>query len=100
MLQDLKESHPQWDIEADYLGQLCAQLVMTVSPQRIVIGGGVMSRARLLPLILPRMQHWLGGYVDRPEILLAADRYVVAPKLGDDAGVLGALALAIDAAAP
>lgn len=98
LLQDLEESHAQWNIEADYLGQLCAQLVMTVSPQRIVIGGGVMSRARLLPLILPRMKHWLGGYVDRPDILLAADRYVVAPQLGDNAGVLGALALAIDAA--
>lgn len=97
-LQDLGEEHPQWDIEADYLGQLCAQLVMTVSPQRIIIGGGVMSQARLLPLVAPRMKHWLGGYVDRPDILLGADGYVVAPQLGDNAGVLGALALAIDAA--
>ncbi len=98
-LERLDESHPQWEIEADYLGQLCAQLVMTVSPQRIVMGGGVMSQARLLPLIRPRMSHWLGGYIDRSECLDGGDHYVVAPELGDRAGVLGALVLAMDAAA-
>jgi fructokinase len=98
LLQELEETHPQWDIEADYLGQLCAALVVTVSPQRIVMGGGVMSQARLLPLLRRRLRHWLGGYIDRAEILLEAERYVVAPQLGDNAGVLGALALAMDAA--
>ena len=97
-LQQLDATHPQWEIEADYLGQLCAQLVVTVSPRRIIMGGGVMSQARLLPLIRQRLLHWLGGYIDRGEILTGADRYVVAPKLGDDAGVLGALILAMDAA--
>jgi fructokinase len=98
-LEQLDESHPQWEIEADYLGQLCAQLAVTVSPQRIVMGGGVMSQTRLLPLIRPRLRHWLGGYIDRREILDGADHYVVAPELGDRAGVFGALALAMDAAA-
>jgi len=96
-LQELDENHPQWEIEADYLGQLCAQLVVTVSPQRIIMGGGVMGQARLLPLIRPRLRHWLGGYIDRDEILTGTDRYVVAPELGDRAGVLGALVLAMDA---
>jgi fructokinase len=98
-LQELDTAHPQWEIEADYLGQLCAQLVVTVSPQRIVMGGGVMSQARLLPSVRERMRHWLGGYIDRCELLTGLDRYVVAPGLGDDAGVLGALVLAMDAAA-
>jgi fructokinase len=97
-LLKLDEAHPQWEIEADYLGQLCAQLVVTVSPQRIVMGGGVMSQARLLPLIRPRMLHWLGGYIDRAEILTGVDRYLVAPELADQAGVMGALVLAMDAA--
>jgi fructokinase len=96
-LQNLAAAHPQWQLEADYLGQLCAQLVLTLSPQRIVMGGGVMSQLQLLPLIQRRMLHWLGGYVDRREILEATDRYVVAPALGAQAGVLGALSLAIDA---
>src|SRR3984885_14532475 len=98
LLQQLDEAHPQWPIQADYLGQLCAQLVLTVSPRRIVMGGGVMSQARLLPLIRPRLLHWLGGYVDRGEILTDCDRYVVAPELGDNAGVRGALILAMHAA--
>ncbi len=96
-LRNLDAAHPQWQLEADYLGQLCAQLVLTLSPQRIVMGGGVMSQLQLLPLIQRRMLHWLGGYVDRREILEATDRYVVAPALGAQAGVLGALSLAIDA---
>ncbi len=45
----LDAAHPQWELEADYLGQLCAQLVFTLSPQRIVMGGGVMSQLQLLP---------------------------------------------------
>jgi fructokinase len=97
-LEQLGEAHPQRQIEADYLGQLCAQLVMTVSPRRIVMGGGVMKQAGLLPLIRRRSQHWLGGYIDRSEILGRIDGFVVAPVLGDDAGILGALVLAMDAA--
>jgi len=96
-LERLDPTHPQWDIEADYLGQLCALLVLTLSPQRIVMGGGVMSQLRLLPPIRQRLRHWLAGYIDRSEILTDTDRYVVSPALGTRAGILGALALAMDA---
>ncbi len=72
-------------------------LVLTNSPRRIVLGGGVMSQARLLPKIRERMKHWLHGYVDRPEVLVALDEFIVPPALGARAGVLGALALGIDA---
>jgi len=99
-LADLDSAHVQWEIEADYLGQLCAQLVLTLSPQRIVLGGGVMSQAQLLGPIRLRMLHWLGGYIDRNEVLSDDSSYLVTPGLGDQAGVLGALALAIDSAAP
>jgi fructokinase len=63
------------------------------------MGGGVMSQLRLLPLIQMRMLHWLGGYIDRCEVLEDTDRYVVVPALGAQAGVLGALSLAIEASA-
>lgn len=95
-LKDLDAAHVQWEIEADYLAQLCAQLVLTVSPQRIILGGGVMSE-RLLPLVRRRVVHWLGGYIDRREILTDIERYIVPPALGARAGVLGALCLAVDA---
>jgi len=97
-LDQLDISHPQWQIEADYLGQLCAQLVLTVSPRRIVIGGGVMSQTRLLPMIREQTLHWLHGYIDRREITTGVDGYIVLPGLGANAGVLGALALAMCAA--
>lgn len=96
-LWQLDGAHPQWELEADYLGQLCAHLVLAVSPQRIVMGGGVLSQSRLLPLIRRRLLHWLGGYVDRSEILADADRYIAPPALGEQAGVLGALVLALRA---
>jgi fructokinase len=99
-LQQLDPSHEQWELQADYLGQLCAQLVLTVSPQRIIMGGGVMSQERLFPLVRARMLSWLGGYIDRSEILSEIQRYIVAPGLGARAGVMGALALAMAAAAP
>jgi fructokinase len=97
-LAHLDADHPQWQMQADYLGQLCAQLVLTLSPQRIVLGGGVMTQMRLFPVIRERMLHWLGGYIDRSELLAGSDRYVVPPALGTRAGVLGGLCLAIDAA--
>jgi fructokinase len=93
----LDTDHPQWTLEADYLGQLCATLVLTVSPQRIIMGGGVMNQSRLFPLIHQRMQHWLAGYIDRAELLQHTDRYVAPPALGARAGVLGALSLALSA---
>jgi fructokinase len=94
-LQQLDATHVQWQIEADYLGQLCAHLVLTVSPQRIILGGGVMAEA-LFPLVQQRTLHWLAGYIDRREILESIGRYIVPPALGARAGVLGALCLAME----
>jgi len=96
-LDRLPETHPQWEIQADYLGQMCQALVLTVSPRRIIMGGGVMNQLRLLPLIHGRLQHWLQGYIDRQELLGPAGSYIVGPGLGAQAGVLGALALGLDA---
>lgn len=96
-LEEIDADHPIWQIEADYLGQLCALLVNTVAPHQILLGGGVMQQQRLFPAIAERMRHWLGGYCQRAEILSA--EYVRPPRLGAQAGVKGALALAIDAAA-
>jgi fructokinase len=86
-----------WDIEADYLGQLAAQLVLMHSPQRMLFGGGVMQQQRLFASAQARMLHWLHDYLPHQE-LHAAD-FLAPPGLGSAAGIRGALALAIDAAA-
>jgi fructokinase len=96
-LGEAPNDHPLWDIEADYLGQLCAQITLLASPQRLVLGGGVMQQTRLFAPLRLRLQHWLGGYVDRAQVDTDIDRYVVAPGLGTDSGLLGALLLAIEA---
>ena len=97
-LENLADSDPQWEIEADYLGQLCAQLVLTVAPRRILLGGGVMSQDRLFPAIRARTRVWLRGYVDREALSARIEEFIVPPGLGTRSGVLGALALAIEAA--
>lgn len=94
-LATLPATDPMWEIEADYLGQLCALLVLCHSPYRIVIGGGVLH-PRLYPRIQERMAHWLGGYIALKE--LAEERYIVAPGLGNASGVKGALVLALEGA--
>ena len=96
-LAGLAPDHPRWEIEADYLAQLCASLVLTLSPRRIVLGGGVMNQTRLMPMIRPRLQHWLRGYLRREELLGEIDSFVVPPRLGARAGIIGALALALQA---
>ncbi len=95
-LGDAPDAHPVWDIEADYLGQLCAQLALTLSPRRIVLGGGVMQHDRLFART--RIHHWLGGYLARDEVEGGIDAYIVPPGLGDRSGILGALLLATRAA--
>ncbi len=72
----------------DALGQGLASIVLTVSPDRVVIGGGVAKAPRFHADVTARLTHWLGGYVALPE------RFVVPPALGDRSGVAGGIALA------
>lgn len=95
-LNELADDHPFRAILADYLGQLCANAVLMLSPQRIVLGGGVMNAGGLHAPAAERMRHHLAGFIPDPRI--TAPDFVVPPALGDDAGLAGAFALAMDAA--
>jgi len=92
--RELPATHPAWDLEAHYLALGLMNWVCTLSPKRIILGGGVMHHTGLLPLVRQKLLDLLNGYVCAPELLQHMDTYVVAPELGDDAGVLGAIALA------
>ncbi len=86
--------HPAWTLQAHYLALAFVNFICTLSPQRIILGGGVMSQNHLFPLIRQEVQALLNGYVQVPAILQEIDSYIVPPALGNRAGVLGALALA------
>jgi fructokinase len=92
--ENLPSAHPAWALEAHYLGLALANLVCTLSPQRIILGGGVMAQPQLLPLVRAEVVRQLNGYVQSPAILEKIEAYIVPPALGRRAGVLGALALA------
>jgi len=92
--ETLPPDHPAWDLEAHYIALALRSFVCTLSPQRIIIGGGVAQQPHLMPLIRQKTQATLNGYVQSPAILENIDSYIVPPALGGRAGVLGAIALA------
>lgn len=96
--RDLPPDHPAWALEANYLALGLVNMITVLSPQRIILGGGVMDQPHLLPLVHRKVADVLAGYVQKPELLERIDEYIVRPGLGNRAGVLGAIALAQEAA--
>ena len=92
--QELPADHPAWALEAHYLALGLATWVCTVSPERILLGGGVMQQASLFPMIRQELLRLLNGYIDAKPLLKEIDSYVAPPELGSRAGVLGAMVLA------
>jgi len=95
----LPSDHPAWQLEARYLALAAANFLFTLSPERIILGGGVMQQAQLYDMIRTELSAILNGYIRVPQLLERMDEYIVAPGLGGRAGVLGALALAEQAIA-
>ena len=92
--EELSDDHPAWALEARYLALALNDFVCTLSPRRIILGGGVMERLSLFPKIHRELRSLLNGYVQAPQITTHIDRYVVPPAFGPRAGLIGALALA------
>jgi fructokinase len=93
--EDLPPDHPAWDLEAYYIARAMHTVITILSPQRIILGGGVMQQTTLMPRIRRLVQESLNGYVLSDSIISNIDDYIVAPSLGKQAGILGSLALAI-----
>ena len=95
---ELPQSHAAWQLETHYVALGLADIIVTLSPTRIVIGGGL--RRRLLwPILFDEVRQLLNGYVRAKEVTDLISNYIVQPALGDDSGVMGAIALAVRAAA-
>jgi fructokinase len=95
--EDLPPDHPAWALEANYLGLGLVNLICTLSPQRIIMGGGIMQQIRLFDMIRRKVQESLNAYLQVPAILEQISGYIVPPQLGNRAGALGAIQLAKDA---
>ncbi len=90
----LPNDHPAWELEADYIAQALTSYSFMLSPQRIIIGGGVGSLPHLLPKVRQRTKELINGYIQSPVILENIESYIVSPGLGNRSGMLGAIALA------
>lgn len=97
--ESLPPDHPAWELEAHYLALALTTYICTLSPRRIILGGGVMTQQHLFPRLRVQVQRRLNGYVRAPAVLEEIDSYIVPPALGAQAGVLGAIALAMEAQA-
>ena len=91
----IPEDNPFWDLEAEYIASALMNFILTLSPKKIILGGGVMQREFLLPKIRRRVRELLNGYVSSKSILESIDNYIVPPALGNQSGSLGAIAIAM-----
>ena len=92
--EELEGRDDVWDLEAHYVALGLVSVICVLSPQRIILGGGVGTARDLLPRVRPRVVELLNGYLNAPAVTEEIDGYLVSPALGNRSGVLGALALA------
>jgi fructokinase len=95
--ESLPQNHPFWDVEAGYIAQALTNFILSLAPQRIIIGGGVMQKDFMFPTVRRKVQELLNGYINHDSILKHIDEYIVPPALGGRAGVLGSIVLIMNA---
>lgn len=91
----LKDIPEVWELEAEYIAKALVNYILVLSPERIVLGGGVMHQEQLFPLIRQKTTAYLNGYLTTKQ-LEDMNSYIVPPSLNDNQGILGCLQLALD----
>src|SRR4030095_770747 len=91
----IPEDDPFWKVEADYIASALMNYILTLSPKKIILGGGVMQREFLFAKVRRRVRELLNGYVASKSLMENIDDYIRPPGLGNQAGSLGAIALAM-----
>lgn len=87
----LSDNNKVWESMSYYLAQALINYTMILSPERIIVGGGVMKQENLLGLIREQFVEMLNEYVAIPDV----SEFIVTPKLEDEQGVKGAIRLAV-----
>jgi len=88
-VSDLSESHPAWDKEAELLAHGIVSIIANYSPNRIILGGGVMKQKHLYPKIRSNVTELWNDYIPLGDL----SEIIVEPGLGSDSGIVGALVL-------
>lgn len=91
---ELAPDHKAWEMEAFYIAQALVGYIFTLSPHRIVLGGGVMHQTHLFPMIREQVITLINGYLKTP-LLEDIDNYIVPAALNDDQGIMGCIKLAL-----
>jgi len=91
----LPENHPGWDLEAEYISSALMNLLCTISPQKIILGGGVMHQAHLFRRIHKKTKRLINSYIKSKYLDSLISELITPPTLKDDSGIIGALELAI-----
>lgn len=90
---ELKDSQAVWNLEAYYIAQALANYILILSPEMIILGGGVMHQEQLFPLIRRYVGGILNDYLKTRE-LEDLEQYIVPASLQDNQGIMGCLELA------
>jgi len=98
--ETLPDSHPGWEIEADYLALALVNLIYVYSPQKIILGGGVFQHPGLIRSVRTKIQKINSGYIQSVRISDQIDDYIQPPALGNRSGALGAIAMAVKLVKP
>jgi fructokinase len=83
---ELDADEAVWMLQAHYLALGLVSVICVLSPERILLGGGVLRRPGLLPLVHREVKGLMNGYQETAMIM--------PPSLAPRSGVLGAIALA------
>ena len=93
---ELADNPKVWEFESYYIAQALVDYILILSPQKVILGGGVMHQEQLMPMIRSQVKKLLNGYLDTKE-LQDLDSYIVLPSLNDNQGIMGAIKLAMEA---
>ena len=85
-----------WEMESYYIAQALVDYIVLLSPQKIILGGGVMHQEQLFPMIRQKVKEMLNGYIKTKE-LEDMDSYIVPASLHDDQGIMGCIKLGLNA---
>lgn len=91
---DIAADDPVWDIIAQYIAQALQAYTMILSPEKIILGGGVMKQEQLFPLIRKYFLEYINGYINFESLGVSMEDYIVPPGLPDYSATVGCIEIA------